>query len=58
MMLNLGQGKPWYQYKLGVEGMESSPAKRTLVVLVGEKLGMSWQCALTAHKANFILGCT
>lgn len=58
MMLNLSQGKPWYQYKLGVEGMESSLAKRTLVVLVGEKLGMSWQCALTTQKANCNLGCT
>jgi len=56
-VLHMGQDKPQYQYRLGDEGIESSPAKKDLGVLVDEQLGMNHQKALAAQKAKCILRC-
>ena len=56
-ILHLGHGNPHCRYKLGNERIEHSPAITNLGVMVGGKLDVSQQCALTAQKANCILSC-
>lgn len=56
-VLQLGKNNPRYQYRLGVDLLESSTLEKNLEVLVDNRLTMSQQCALVAKKVNGILEC-
>ncbi|GAB0199298.1 cAMP-dependent protein kinase inhibitor alpha [Grus japonensis] len=56
-VLHLDRGSFQYQYRLGDEGLESSPAEQYLGGTGGGKAGHMLQHTLAAQKASHILGC-
>jgi len=56
-VLHLGGNNPIHWYRLRADLLESSSVERDLGVLGDDMSTMRQQCALTAKKANGILGC-
>ncbi|PKU42922.1 hypothetical protein llap_6772 [Limosa lapponica baueri] len=52
-VLHLGQGNPWYQYRLWGERIEQD-----LGILVDKILDMIWQHVLTAQESDCVVGST
>ena len=48
-VLHLGRNYYMHQYRLGAEMLERSSSEKDLVVLVGNRLAMSQQCAIVAR---------
>ncbi|PKU46231.1 rna-directed dna polymerase from mobile element hypothetical protein [Limosa lapponica baueri] len=56
-VLYLGWGNPQYQYKLGNEYIDNSPAEKVLAILVDQILDMIWQSVLVVQKTSLVLAC-
>ncbi|KAJ7403900.1 hypothetical protein BTVI_74649 [Pitangus sulphuratus] len=55
--VHMDWGKPRHKHRLGEGWIESAHKEKHLEILVDKKLNMTQPCALTAQKANRILGC-